>query len=301
MADNLFHRLKYGKEIRQRIADIEAGKANIDWPRFRLFKSLELYLALMRNCNIHVAEAAAHEILTTQFSDDLEPRLIELLENDRSSCRLEAVRCLKRLGTSASLKPLFAVVSDEDATVRREAVTALERISKRSGKLQAADISRLLQKNRYPDIQKKLLTLLAETGDQGALMAVEAEFEKARAVPWTIPADLIRDYGRLAGGRALPALVEILEDPGYTRAMDACRKEEWNRRGSNLEVDIIRNRFHYNNWRSVRRACIDALVEICDQDAIPVLTVISTTDPASTLRDKAAAAVREILRYSKIR
>jgi len=29
--------------------------------------------------------------------------------------------------------------------------------------------------------------------------------------------------------------------------------------------------------------------------------VISTTDPASTLRDKAAAAVREILRNSKIR
>jgi hypothetical protein len=32
MAGGLFHRLKYGKEIRQRIADIEAGKADIDWP-----------------------------------------------------------------------------------------------------------------------------------------------------------------------------------------------------------------------------------------------------------------------------
>jgi hypothetical protein len=102
----------------------------------------------------------------------------------------------------------------------------------------------------YPDVQKRLLALLAETGDQGALIAVEAEFEKARAVPWAIPSDLIRNYSRLAGAEALPALVEILEYPGYTRTMDACRKEEWKRRESNLEVDIIRNRFHYNSWRT---------------------------------------------------
>ncbi|MBD2578088.1 HEAT repeat domain-containing protein [Oscillatoria sp. FACHB-1406] len=225
----------------------------------------------------------AVEALETIGNEAAVNPLISALQDDFSWVRSTAAEALGKIGNESTFNALISALQDEDLPVRWTAAQALANIGNEAAV--NALISALQHKSSY--VRRRAAEALKKIGNEAAVNALNLALQDENSSVRRTAAEALRKIGNEA---ALNALILDLQD-----------KESSVRRTAAEALGNIGNEAAFNSlildlqhkYSDVRRTAAEALGKIGNEAAVNSL-ISALQDEDSSVREKAAEALGKI-------
>jgi HEAT repeat protein len=235
---------------------------------------------------VHHALSAIKKIVSinkgkTELSKAI-PSLVEMLDSEKKAIRKDAALVLGEIGDPVAVPYLIPLMNDEDIFVRGDAVQALGRIGNEEAVKALIDV----YFGEDQIIGAKIEDVLAEVNNPEAFPLL-IELVKKQSNPFIIRSCAAHGLGNIGDPRAIPVLVEALNDENpFVRSQVA--EALGNIRDASAIPVLIR--ILKDEDSKVREMAAGALGKIGDESAAPAL-IGTLNDDDMNVRCAAAAAL----------